>query len=120
LTYRFDKWNGNHAVTVHAPLDADSRSRELEPAGRNTAPQTVQSAEKIAVQNTAQSNLQNNPQFNARYSLSPSDDLVSQRLGEYLARTADAQDTPSMRLTDSDERQRRQGQAQQEDDEDEP
>jgi hypothetical protein len=113
LTYRFDKWNGNHAVTVHAPLHADGRSRDLEPASRNTAPQTVQNAEKIAAQNTAQSN--------TRYSLSPSDDLVSQRLSEHLARTADEQDRPSMRLTDSDERQRRQGQgqAQQEDEEDE-
>jgi hypothetical protein len=139
LTYRFDKWNGNHAVTVHAPLDADGRLRNAEQTTRNTAQNTTPSGSQSGSKNDSQGSASNSAQprytekfaaqnavpQSAKYTLSPSDDLVGRRLSEHLARPADMPDAhdkpdyPSMRLADADERQRRHQQAPQEDDEDE-
>jgi hypothetical protein len=97
LTYRFDKWNGNHAVTVQTAAPADMPST-------TAAANAAESAPGFA--SAAQSPLQNA----AQYTLAPSDQLVGQRLGEHLTQLRHGADLPPMYLKDADEQQQRQRQ----------
>jgi hypothetical protein len=97
LTYRFDKWNGNHAVTVQTAAPADMPSTTSTANAAESAPGFASAAQSPS-QNAAQ------------YTLAPSDQLVGQRLGEHLTQLRHSTDLPSMYLKDADEQQQRQRQ----------
>jgi hypothetical protein len=108
LTYRFDKWNGNHAVTVQTAMPADLPRTASEQAPGQAWTQAGQ------LPNAAQT---------AQYTLSPSDQLVGQRLQEHLTQFGRDANLPAVHLRDTDEheqrRQQQQQQQPQEDDEEE-
>jgi hypothetical protein len=122
LTYRFDKWNGNHAVTVHTAAPADlsaAAERGDMRAGAQTLTTSLPDAPVASQQAQLTQQTQQTLQSATQYTLSPSDQLVGQRLGEHLARFGADADLPQLHLKDADERQRQQQQAEQQDEEDE-
>jgi hypothetical protein len=117
LTYRFDKWVGNHSVTVQTSAPAG----DLLPAsdGRlNPAFSPAFNPASGASNSMQQSVLPPASQFNAQYTLLPSDHLVGQRLHEHLVQFGQSPETPTLRLNDADERRQQQREAPPEDDED--
>ncbi|RXZ38335.1 hypothetical protein D9O50_01975 [Oxalobacteraceae bacterium CAVE-383] len=112
LTYRFDKWNGNHAVTVQTAMPADLPHAT---AGQTPAQAAAQTSGPAPMQAP-------NPPNATQYTLSPSDQLVGQRLSEHLTQFGRDAALPQVHLRDADEHRQRQQQHPQpprEDDEDE-